>query len=171
MEIHQTGMRARVPKWACIVHQISKQAEIDGKRNLPPPPHRKRNLILLVRFYGTQLVLIFHFWQICLYIPPSLSGVEYWVEFGPLAIKTTFTSLFWRTRQKECFSFWLRMFSWYCNKRLTIWPKESLFEENASSCNCNSSLDAPGTLEEKPIKAQIAPLSIYMGRKKWSRSL
>ena len=49
METHQTGMRARIPKWACIVHQISKQAEIDGKRNLPHSPPIEK---------GTQLTQI-----------------------------------------------------------------------------------------------------------------
>ena len=91
---------------------------------------------------------------------------EYWVVFGQLAIKTTFMSLLWRTRQKGCFSFWLGMFSWYCNKRLTIWPMGSLFDENASSYNCNSFLDALKTLEEKPIKPQIAFIIYLYGEEK-----
>ena len=42
----------------------------------------------------------------------------------------------------------------------------SLFDENASSYNCNSSLDALRTLEEKPIKPQIASIIYLYGEEK-----
>ena len=179
MEIHQTGMRARVPKWVCIVHQISKQEQIDKKRNHPPSPYRKRNPIYtdIGLFCNSSCQVLWNttcsnfplLTNLTLILHLCGCGILSWIWWA--SDKTTYTSLSWRNRKKGCFSFWLRMFSWYCNKRLTIWPKGPLFEENASSCNCNSSLDALRTLEEKPIKAQIASLFIYMGRKKWSRSL
>ena len=42
MEIHQTGMRARVPKWVCIVHQISlSMRKMIENVIYPLSPHKK----------------------------------------------------------------------------------------------------------------------------------
>ena len=49
MEIHQTGMRTRVPKWACIVHQIrTSRSKLIRNVITPLPPIEK----------GTQFIQI-----------------------------------------------------------------------------------------------------------------